>query len=45
MLRWEENIEMVLPEVGWGSMDWINVAQERDRCGALGKAVRNLQVP
>jgi hypothetical protein len=30
--RWEDNIIMDLREVGWGGMDWINVAQEdRDR--------------
>jgi hypothetical protein len=29
--RWDHNIKMVLQEVGWG-MDWINLAQDRDRC-------------
>ena len=29
--RWEENIKMYLQEVGCGSMDWIELAQERDR--------------
>jgi len=29
--RWEENIKMDLQEVGCGSMDWIDLAQERDR--------------
>jgi hypothetical protein len=27
--RWENNIKMDLPEVGWGGMDWINLAQDR----------------
>jgi hypothetical protein len=29
--RWEDNIKMDLQEVGWGSMDWIDMAQDRDR--------------
>jgi hypothetical protein len=29
--RWEENIKMDLQELGCGGMDWINVAQDRDR--------------
>ena len=29
--RWENNIKMDLQEVGFGSMDWINQAQDRDR--------------
>jgi hypothetical protein len=33
--RWEDNIKMDLLEVGWGGMDWINVAQDRDRWRAL----------
>jgi hypothetical protein len=43
--RWEDNIKMDLREVGWGGMDWINVAQDRDRWRALVNAVRNLRVP
>jgi hypothetical protein len=30
-LRWEDNIKMHLQEVGCGAMDWIEVAQDRDR--------------
>jgi hypothetical protein len=30
--RWEDNIKMGLQEVGWGSMDWIDMAQDRDAC-------------
>jgi hypothetical protein len=33
--KWEENIKMDLQEVGWGSMDWSDLAQDRDRCGVL----------
>jgi hypothetical protein len=29
--RWEDNIRMVLREIGWGCMDWIDLAQDRDR--------------
>jgi hypothetical protein len=32
--RWEDNVKMNLKEVGWGGMDWIDLAQDRDRCGA-----------
>jgi hypothetical protein len=44
-LRWEDNIKMDLLEVGCGGMDWIELAQDRDRWWALVNAVMNLQVP
>jgi len=44
-LRWEDNVKMDLQEVGYGGMDWIELAQDRDRWCALVKAVMNLQVP
>ena len=28
---WENNIKMDLQEIGWGGMDWIDLAQDRDR--------------
>jgi len=43
--RWEDNIEMYLQDVGCGGMDWIELAQDRDRWRALVKAVINLRVP
>jgi hypothetical protein len=42
--RWEDNIKIDLQGVGWG-MDWIELAQDRDRWRALVKAVLNLWVP
>jgi hypothetical protein len=43
--RWFDNIRMDLVEVGWGDVDWIGLAQDRDRWGALVNSVLNLQVP
>jgi hypothetical protein len=43
--RWEDNISMDVQEVGCGSMDWIELAQDRDRWRALVNAVMNLRVP
>jgi hypothetical protein len=34
-LRWEDNIKMDLQEVGCGGVDWIDLAQNRDRCRLL----------
>jgi hypothetical protein len=43
--RWEDNIKMDLQEVGYGSMDRIELAQDRERCWARVNAVINLWVP
>jgi hypothetical protein len=43
--RWEDNIKMVLREVVREGMDWINLAQDRDRWRALVNTVMNLRVP
>jgi len=45
MRRWEDNIEIDLQEVGYGGMDWTDLAQDRDRWWALVNAVMNLRVP
>ena len=43
--RWEDNIKMYLQEVGCGVMDWIELAQDRNRWRALVNTVMNLRVP
>ena len=43
--RWEDNIKMDLQEVGRGCGDWMELAQDRDRCRALVIAVMNFRVP
>jgi len=43
--RWVDNIRMDLEEVGCGYMDWIELAQDRDRWRTLVSAVMNLRVP
>jgi len=43
--RWVDNIRMDLREVGCGYMDWIGLAQDRDRWRTLVSAVMDLRVP
>jgi len=43
--RWEDNIKIDLQEVGGGGMDWIVLAQNRDRWRELVNAVMKLRVP
>ena len=43
--RWEDNIKMDFQEVGYVGMDWIELAQDRDRWWVLVNAVMNLLVP
>ena len=43
--RWVDNIRIALQEVRWGYMDWIGLAQDRDRWRTPVSAVRNLRVP
>jgi hypothetical protein len=42
---WEDNIKMVLQEVGCGGINWIALAQDRDRWRALVNALLNLRSP
>ena len=43
--RWEDNIRMDLREVGCGCVDWMELAEDRDRWRALVSAMMNLRVP
>ena len=43
--RWVANIRMDLQEVGCGYVDWIGLAQDRDKWRTLVRAVMNLRVP
>jgi len=43
--RWEDNVKMDLQEVGCGGMDWIEVAQDRNRWRVILNAVISLRVP
>jgi hypothetical protein len=42
---WVDNIKMVLGAIGWGGVDWIGLAQDRDKWRALVNSVVNLWVP
>jgi hypothetical protein len=43
--KWEDNIKIDLQEMRCGSMEWIELAQDRDRWRALVNVVMNLRVP
>jgi hypothetical protein len=42
---WEDNIKIDLKEIGWQCVDWIDLAQDRDKWRALMNAVMHLRVP
>jgi hypothetical protein len=42
--RWENGIKMDLRKIGWGSVKWIHLAQDRDHWGVLVNAVMNIWV-
>jgi hypothetical protein len=44
-MRWVDSIKIEFLEVGLVGMDWIDLAQDRDRWRALVNAVMNLRVP
>jgi hypothetical protein len=43
--RWVDNIRMDIGEVGWGDVDWIGLAQDRNSWRAIVNSVLNLRVP
>jgi len=43
--RWEDNVKLDIQEVGCGGIDWIELAQDRNRRQALVSAVMNFRVP
>jgi hypothetical protein len=43
--RWDDNIKIYLQEVGCGDIDWLDLAEDRERWRALVNAVMNLRVP
>jgi hypothetical protein len=43
--RWVDDIKMDLREIGWGGMDWINLAQDRDQWRGLVNTAMNLRDP
>jgi hypothetical protein len=43
--RWEDNIKMDFREIGWGAMDWIDLAQDREQWRATMNMVMNLWIP
>jgi hypothetical protein len=42
--RWVDNIKMDLVDIGWGGVNWIGLAQCRDKWRALVNVVMNLRV-
>jgi hypothetical protein len=42
--RWKDGIRMDLSEIGWGSVGWIHLVQDRDWWRALVKTMMNMQV-
>jgi hypothetical protein len=43
--RWVDNIRMGLEEMGWGDVDWIGLAKDRNRRRTVVNSVLNLRVP
>jgi hypothetical protein len=43
--RWVDNIKMHFLDIDWGGVDWIGLAQDRNKWRALVNAVMNLRVP
>jgi len=43
--RWEDNLVLDLTEIGWETVDWIHLAQNRDKWRTLVDTIMNLQAP
>jgi hypothetical protein len=43
--RWVDNIKMDLREIGWDGMDWIDLAQDRDKWRAIVNTVMKFRIP
>jgi hypothetical protein len=43
--RWVDTIRMDILDIGWSGVDWIGLAQDRDKWRALVNAVMNIWVP
>jgi hypothetical protein len=43
--RWVDNIKMYLREIGWGGIDWIELARDMDQWTALVNTIMNLRIP
>ena len=43
-LRWDDNIKMYLQDVGWRGVDWIALAEDRDRWRAVVNALMNIRL-
>jgi hypothetical protein len=43
--RWEDNIKIDLTEIGWGGMEWIDLARDRDNWKVLVNRVMNILAP
>jgi hypothetical protein len=43
--RWEDDVRVVVREIGWECMDWILLIQDRDQWLIIVNMVRNLQFP
>jgi hypothetical protein len=43
--RWEDNIKIDLKEIWWGSMDWIDLAHDKDQWSSLVNTILNFRVP
>jgi hypothetical protein len=42
---WENNIKIDFREIGWGGIDWLDLAQDRDQSRAIVNTIMNLRVP